>query len=120
MTEPNLDLLFEKLSLTWETALNEKRPSDVIVSGILGYLFFRDNGNVPCEQASLVTVKKAIDDLLAEASPGPTVDRSAPACSFCGRGEPRVRLVAGAKGFICDSCVSVISDVFNDKEPSPA
>lgn len=120
MNEPSLDLLFENLSRTWETALKEKRPRDVIVSGILGYLFFRDNGNFTYEHASLVTVRKAIDDVLVEALPGQTAGRSEPVCSFCGRGEPQVPLVAGAKGFICDSCVSLVSDVFKDKQPSPA
>lgn len=120
MSEPNFDLLFEKLTVAWETALNEKRPRDVIVSGVLGYLLFRDKGSLPQEHASLLTVRQAIDDLLAGALPAETVGGSEPVCSFCGRGEPQVRLVAGAKGFICDSCVSLVSDVFKNKQPSPA
>jgi hypothetical protein len=120
MSELKLDLLFENLTLAWETALNEKRPRDVIVSGILGYLLFRDRGSLPQEHASLLTVRQAIDDVLAETLPGQTAGRSAPVCSFCGRGEPQVRLVAGAEGSICDSCVSLVSDVFRDKQPSPA
>jgi hypothetical protein len=35
-----------------------------------------------------------------------------PSCSFCGRREPEVRLAAGAKAFICDSCVKLLTGVF--------
>jgi hypothetical protein len=116
MNEPNLDLLFENLTLAWETALNEKRPRDVIVSGILGYLLFRDKGNLPREHASLLTVRQAIDDLLAETLPDEAADRSEPVCSFCGRGQSEVRLAAGAHGFICDRCVSQLGEVFKEEE----
>ena len=118
MSEPNLDLLFENLTLAWETALNEKRPRDVIDSGLLAYHFFRDKGDFACEHASLMFVRTAIEDILANAFPDRKTDQTQPACSFCGRSEPQVRLVAGANGFICDSCVSLVSDVFKEVQQS--
>lgn len=120
MSEPHLDPLFENLSRTWETALKEKRPRDVIVSGILGYLFFRDKADFACEHASLLTVRTAIDDILANAFPDRKTNKTQPAYSFCGRGEPQVRLVAGANVFICDSCVSLVGEVFKETQPPPA
>jgi hypothetical protein len=119
MSDTHLDPLFENLSLTWETAMKEKRPRDVIDSGLLAYHFFRDKGDFACEHASLLIVRTAIDDILANAFPNQKKDQSQPACSFCGRSEPQVRLVAGAHGFICDSCVSLVSDVFKETQPSP-
>lgn len=120
MSEPSFDPLFENLSLTWETALKEKRPRDVIDSGILAYHFFRDKGDFTCEHASLAVVRTAIDDILANVFPDRKTNKTQPACSFCGRGEPQVRLVAGANGFICDACVSLVSEVFKETQPPPA
>ena len=35
-----------------------------------------------------------------------------PVCSFCGRGEPEVRLIAGGKAFICDEDAERIVSIF--------
>ncbi|MEW6643056.1 MAG: ClpX C4-type zinc finger protein [Pseudomonadota bacterium] len=38
-----------------------------------------------------------------------------PHCSFCGKAEPEVKLAAGAGGYICDSCVRILSGAFEGK-----
>lgn len=43
-----------------------------------------------------------------------------PACSFCGRKPPEVRLGAGPKAFICDGCVRVFASVFAASAPAVA
>ena len=36
-------------------------------------------------------------------------------CSFCGRKETEVlKLVAGQRGYICDKCVTIASQIMND------
>jgi ATP-dependent protease Clp ATPase subunit len=36
-------------------------------------------------------------------------------CSFCGRSETEVlKLVAGQRGYICDQCVAIASQIMND------
>src|SRR5713101_2668130 len=104
--------LFPNLSLEWENALNEKRPRDVILSGVVAYILFREKGDQTLQHATLTCVRKAIDDLLREDAAGEHPHTPQNLCSFCGRGEPAVRLAAGARGFICDSCVATLSEFF--------
>ena len=47
-----------------------------------------------------------------------TRDTPDPACSFCGRHPPSVRLGAGPSVFICNECVDLFSDAL--KEPGNA
>jgi len=39
-------------------------------------------------------------------------------CSFCGRSPPEVRLGAGPSAFICDGCVDLFADHFEEAAPS--
>jgi hypothetical protein len=43
-----------------------------------------------------------------------------PACSFCGRKPPEVKLGAGPKAFICDGCVDVFASLFKAPPREPA
>jgi hypothetical protein len=103
--------LFVALSTTWDAAINEGRPRDVILGALLANMYFRETRDEPFEHGVLIYVRKAIDDIL-EAVGKSVSDRPTHACSFCGRTEPDVRLAAGATSFICDSCVSTLADVF--------
>ncbi len=51
--------LFQALSSTWETAINEGRPRDVILGALLANLFFRERRDEPFEHAVLIYVRKA-------------------------------------------------------------
>lgn len=112
MTQAVLDTVFENLSSTWETALSEKRQHDVIVGGVLGYLFFHESNDAMYEKASLICVRTAINDVLAGTLHQKSPDNSQHACSFCCRRPPEVRLAAGANSFICDKCVSQLGQLF--------
>lgn len=112
MNEDLLGKFFESLTSTWETALNERRPQDVVFGGILAYLFFQDAADQNRKMASLVYLREAIDDLLGDVAGRKNPIATKPGCSFCGQGEPEVRLAAGANGFICDSCVRNLGEVF--------
>jgi hypothetical protein len=118
MTDIGLDTVFQNLSSTWETALNEKRQHDAIIDGVLGYLFFRGKDVPVYEHASLICVRKAIDDALADSSTGQEINQAKSECSFCGRAEPEVQLAAGSRGFICNSCVSRLDKVFKERQQS--
>jgi hypothetical protein len=61
-------------------------------------------------------VREAIDNLFQDKFGQQPSDVAQRACSFCDRREPEIRLAAGAKGFICDACVSTLAEVF--KEPT--
>lgn len=41
-----------------------------------------------------------------------------PACSFCGRTRPEVRLGAGPRAFICDQCVGAFESMFKAASPT--
>jgi hypothetical protein len=118
MTNLQVKELFQSLTSILELGLNEKRQHDVLMSGVLAYLFFHAKNEATFETASLMYVRKAVDDLLTGLIPeqqnapngNGLTESSLPACSFCGRKEPEVRLVAGAGGFICNDCVKIASE----------
>jgi len=113
---PSPDRLFQDLTTAWETALEEKRQREVILGGFAAYCYFHELNEKTFETASLIYVQKAIAELLEDVLPRQHLDRSQRNCSFCGRTEPQVRLAAGANGFICDSCVKALGNVFNNKD----
>jgi len=90
-----------------EKALHDQRYHEVLLGGLSAYLFFREKEEKVFEKAMLMYLRRAIDSLSADHE-----------CSFCGRREPDVRLAAGAKGFICDACVLLLSDLFHPKPSS--
>lgn len=116
MNEQQLDSLFQEITASWEAALVEKRQQEVVTGGLLAYLFFQQQKKQAFENASLIYVRQAINELLAEGLPEQQPDRSQHVCSFCGRGQPEVRLAAGASGFICDKCVSQLGEVFKGQQ----
>jgi len=41
-------------------------------------------------------------------------------CSFCGRSENEVsKLVAGAKAYICDECVAIVTNIMRESAEQP-
>jgi len=90
-----------------EKAISDERYHEALLGGLSAYLFFREKGEKALEKGMLLYLRRAIDALSADHE-----------CSFCGRREPDVRLAAGAKGFICDACVLLLSDLFHPKPGS--
>ena len=114
MSEVASDDLFHSLLSTWETAIAEGRPREVIPSALTAYFLFRERKEEAHELATLIYTRSAIDSVLEMM--GQSIPKPATlTCSFCYRTEPDVRLAAGPNVFICDSCVSTLSDVFQEK-----
>ena len=114
------DEFYQVVGAGLEKALRDKRYHEVLLGGLSTYLFFREKEEKFFENAMLAYLRVAIDRLLAEGDPGQSdlMGKGHHECSFCGRGEPDVRLAAGAKGFICDACVLLLSDLFHPKPSS--
>ena len=49
-----------------------------------------------------------------ESNTAPLPPRREVACSFCGETEPDVRIMAGARAFICDKCARLIAKFFDE------
>jgi hypothetical protein len=45
MSETSTSDMFESLSTAWETAINEKREREVVLSGVIAYFFPREEGH---------------------------------------------------------------------------
>lgn len=106
------NLLFENLTNAWEDALKENRQREVILGGIAAYCYFHQLNEENFETAALIYVRQAIEELLRAVLPQRQTAQAPHSCSFCGGTEPQVRLAAGANGFICDSCVRTLGEVF--------
>ena len=113
MSEVASNDLFHGLSSFWEPAIGEGRQREVILSTVLAYCLFRERKEEGLELAALIYAKSAIDSILEKM--GQPIPKPTLACSFCYRTEPDVRLAAGPNVFICDSCVSTLSEVFQEK-----
>src|SRR5258707_2109659 len=114
------DEFYQGVGTSLEKAIHDKRYHEVLLGGLSAYLFFREKKEKPLENAMLAYLRTAIDALSAEGGSGQSdlMGMGHHECSFCGRREPDVRLAAGAKGFICDACVLLLSDLFHPKPSS--
>ena len=105
--------IFETLASNWAGALGEKRHHEAILTALLGYFVFREKKHERFERETLTWIHTTIENLQTKENlQTEGRDVVQPSCSFCGRGEPEVRLAAGPEVFICDSCVATLSDVF--------
>ena len=41
-------------------------------------------------------------------------------CSFCGKDQGTVRLVAGPNVWICNECVAICNEILNNENPPPS
>jgi hypothetical protein len=106
MDESDLPDVVDKLLFMWGRATKEKRFHDALALAYANYIIaceIRDDGS------SLTLLKASIDSLLPADDPANRNE-----CSFCRRAPPDVRLAAGPNVFICDGCVTMLSeDVFS-------
>lgn len=110
---------FDAYSQKWERALMDKRYGDALIFAIRGYLVSRDFEEQAYETATLAYMAKAIDCLTNDARKNSiNADKKHQRCSFCGRGENEVRLMAGADANICNECVARIHGFFEEGKAS--
>jgi hypothetical protein len=98
----------------WAQASHENNHREALLHAITGYLVFRGLEDAdaflgPIESASMELLKPHLEE--AKRATGEKA-----ACSFCGRGEPEVKLGAGPGVFICNSCVNAFSEIFKDRK----
>lgn len=98
------------LAEVWGKLMMQKQFNNALLTGVLGYLVSLESDDTELKVGATSWISKTMEELQG-GGPGNT-PASGPACSFCGRGEPEVRLAAGAKAFVCDSCVGALSKVF--------
>ncbi len=108
----NVNLL-EFLDRAQRNALKEKRYHDALLTRILGYVLFHEQKDHVFETAALVGLRQVLDSVLNGALEQ-QAQLGRPACSFCFKTEPDVRLAAGAAAFICNSCVATFAEVFRE------
>jgi hypothetical protein len=104
--------VFRIASDAWQQFMDREQLHSAVVTGISAYLSLREMEAGQLAEGALGLIHVAIDAITR-------IDgdqREKVACSFCGRGEPEVRLAAGPKAFICDSCVNDLSNVFADRK----
>ena len=111
MTEGASELT-RSLILLWGRLSMEGRVDAVMSLSLLAYYLARDARDEKLQELARSWLSIASEDWL-KGSPKPKPGSEAPpSCSFCGKREPEVRLAAGAKAFICDSCVQMLSRTF--------
>ena len=94
------------LTSIWMKAFEEKRFHEALLCGVANYLIASELKDQEYKETFLLSVRGTIEHLLSEHDP--KKDR----CSFCGRQAPDVRLAAGPEVFICNVCVSMLSEMF--------
>ena len=95
------------LTSIWMRAFEEKRFHDALLSAFANYLISRELKNEEFEETFLIAMAAVIERLLPPDNPDKKDQ-----CSFCGRRPPEVRLAAGSDAFICDGCVTMLSQTF--------
>jgi ClpX C4-type zinc finger len=108
---PPLDLP-RLIGLVWGELMKQQRFQSAALVTLLAYLLSREQEDEELAAGWQPLLLKAIDELRAKPK---AAGADKPACSFCGRAEPEVRLGAGAGAFICDGCVATFSEVFGTK-----
>jgi hypothetical protein len=106
------------LGLLWGKLLMQKRYPDAIVVSLLGYSLSQSMSDKRLETESLSQLFTAVEEFRGDRGTDLPPQSAAPACSFCRRSEPAVRLVAGANGFICNECVQTAHEVLSASKPS--
>jgi ClpX C4-type zinc finger protein len=102
------------LSATWGKLMMQDHVPAAALVALVGYVVAREKQDEQLRDGSLSILFKAVDELKAKHSGGS--EQPAPVCSFCGLGKPEVRLAAGASGFICESCVAMLTEVFANEQ----
>lgn len=102
------------IGLVWGRLMMQERYQSAAFVALLAYFLSREEHDDELESGSMPLLLKAIDELRGAQDERPgSSSAELLACSFCGRGEPEVRLAAGARAFICDACVSTLSETFS-------
>ena len=109
--------LYEKIASLHALLLSENHFVEAISLGVIAHNIAKETKDHMLEELAQMWLSTPLslwkgDDSASQRDPA----GSEPVCSFCGRKPPAVRLAAGAKAFICDSCVQTLGEAFNRDE----
>lgn len=110
-------LTVDNLSSLWIRLVSQKQYNAALLTGYLGYVISLETKDDELKVRAASWIEGAMQGIRESLGLEVSHDvSSSPSCSFCGRGEPEVQLAAGAKAFICNSCVGTVSAVFAGKK----
>lgn len=89
------------ISLLWGRLMMAKQYEAATLVGLLAHFLHAETKD-PELKGGLSLAISAIDEIKEREAGGTTSGEEV--CSFCGGKRPEVRLVGGAKGFICKAC----------------
>ena len=98
-----------------DDCLKRKEFEKLFDIAVGGRLLFHALGAEEASRSMLLAVESAATLLIGKDRPVAPPETE-PACSFCGRKHPEVRLGAGPEAFICDDCVSLFTEVFRKEK----
>lgn len=105
MQDDSTSELFRIASDIWQEFIDRREYDAAIESAIATYGIMRARKVQRLARGALNLIHVSIE----LSSPGDGRSEDVVSCSFCGRGEPDVRLAAGAKAFICHPCVTTLN-----------
>lgn len=103
----------------WAQASDERKYREAFMFAITGYLNLAGTEEGDAFLGPIVNSgRKILEPYVEEAKKAMAEHGMGEkrACSFCGKGEPEVKLGAGPSVYICDSCVSIFSEIFKDNK----
>ncbi len=113
MTVPTSKDYSKCYSERWNTAVQAGDYIEALDCGIKGYLIAKDVQDDAHKLAFLGLIRFAIEELIGPSSVKTRTEGDAEKrCSFCGRKENEVKLMAGAGAIICELCVGNIHEHF--------
>lgn len=81
------------------------RHHECLVDACALLLDVKDDQNSPLNRIAIAFIQRSSSGLQT-AKDGLVKNEPSPACSFCGKATPEVRLGAGPNVFICNECVA--------------
>lgn len=95
------------------------RHYECLIDACALLLSVKDDRSSRLNEAAIEFIRQSASDL-QKVSDDDARERS-PACSFCGKAEPEVRLGAGPDVFICNECVAIFHPLLcANREDSPS
>lgn len=101
MTDEEFPRLPQQISGLWGRLMMGKHFEAAALVGLLAHFLSKETKD-PDLNGGLSLALTAVDEI-KERDAGETASTEE-VCSFCGGKRPEVRLVGGAKGFICKTC----------------
>jgi ClpX C4-type zinc finger len=105
------------LACVWGKLMMQKQFNNALLTGFLGHLVALETQDAELKSGAATWIEKTMQEFTeAQNDKARHAPESSHTCSFCGRGESEVRLAAGAKAFICNSCVTTLNEFFSKEK----